>query len=90
MGATFKVGNGNNCRFWQDFWLYDVPLKICFEDLYRMVRYPECSVSDCWVEQDWFVDFHRALSGEEFQRWTLLYDDLQHISLADTSTDVVI
>lgn len=67
-----------------------MPLKIYFEHLYRMVRYLECSVSDCWVEQDWFVDFRRALSGEEFQRWTLLYDELQHISLVDTSVDVVI
>jgi hypothetical protein len=52
--------------FWQDCSLYDVPLKTYHEVLYKMARHPTCSVSDCWVEQDWFVDFRRALSSEEF------------------------
>jgi hypothetical protein len=89
-GATFEIGNGNNCLFWQDCWLYDVPLKMYHEELYKMARYPTCSVSDCWVEQDWFVDFRRALSSEEFQRWTLLYDELQHISLDEANSNKVI
>jgi hypothetical protein len=55
-----------------------------------MVRHPVCSVFDCWVEHDWFVDFCRALSSEEFQRWTLLYDELQHISLDEFVNDKVI
>jgi len=80
-GGTFKVGNDKNCRFWQDSWLNDVPLKIYYEDLYKMVKNAECSVAECWVEQDWFIDFRRSLSSIEFQRWTLLYDELQHISL---------
>lgn len=55
-----------------------------------MARYPGVSVADCWVEQDWYVDFCRALSSEEFQRWTLLYDELQHISLDESVNDKVI
>jgi hypothetical protein len=89
-GATFEIGNGNDCLFWQDCSLYDVPLKTYHEEFYKMARYPTCSVSDCWVEQDWFVDFRRALSSEEFQRWTLLYDELQHISLDETNSNEVI
>jgi hypothetical protein len=54
-----------------------------------MVRHPDCSVADCWVNQDWFVEFRRALSSVEFQRWTLLYDELQHISLDYSSSDRV-
>jgi hypothetical protein len=64
-GATFRVGNGRNCQFWQDCWLMDVPLKIHYEELYRIVRDPYSTFSDCWVDQEWFVDFHRALSSEE-------------------------
>jgi hypothetical protein len=55
-----------------------------------MVRHLVCLVSDCWVEHDWFVDFCRGLSSEEFQRWTLLYDELQHISLDESVNDKVI
>jgi hypothetical protein len=67
-GANFTVGRGNNCSFWHDCWLHEVPLKIYYEDLYRMVSHPECVVGDCWVDQDWIVQFRRALSSEEFQR----------------------
>jgi len=88
-GAIFSIGNGKNCLFWHDCWLHSVPLKIYYEDLYKMVRYPNCSVADCWVNQDWFVEFRRALSSVEFQRWTLLYDELQHISLDNVSSDKV-
>ena len=42
------MGNGDNCRFWQDCWLLNVPPKIAFDDLYKMVRDPYVSVSDCW------------------------------------------
>jgi len=66
----------------------DVPLKIHYEDLYRMVRDPYSTVSDCWVNQEWFIDFHRALSSEEFQRWTMLYDELQHVSIDDNPDTV--
>ena len=78
------MGNGRNCLFWQDCWLGEVPLKIQYDDLYRMVRDPYSTVSECWVNQDWFIDFRRALSSEEFERWTWLYDELQHISLNDS------
>lgn len=89
-GVIFKVGNGLNCRFWQDCWLHDVPLKIYYEDLYKMVRNSNCVVADCWVDQDWFVDFRRSLTNEEFARWTLLYDELQRIALDPESKDTVL
>jgi hypothetical protein len=61
-GAIFKVKNGLNCRFWQDCWLRNVPLKIAYENLYKLVRDPESSVADCWEVDEWIVDFKRALS----------------------------
>lgn len=51
-GAIYKVGNGKLCRFWQDCWVLDVPLKIAFEDLYIMVRNQEVVVADCWEENE--------------------------------------
>ena len=42
-------------------------------------------MADCWVELEWFVDFRRALSSKEFQRWT----ELQHVSLDDDVPDKV-
>ena len=47
-GAIFKVRDGRTCKFWQDCWIQDVPLMISYENLYKMVRVPDCTVSDCW------------------------------------------
>jgi hypothetical protein len=30
------------------------------------VRYPHCSVSKCWDEEDWYMEFRRALSVQEY------------------------
>lgn len=37
-GVTLTVGDGRNCRFWQDSWLYEVPLKIHCEDLFKWLE----------------------------------------------------
>jgi hypothetical protein len=51
-GAFFQVGNGKLCRFWEDSWAHDVPLKIFFSDLYKLTRNPLCYVSDCRADGD--------------------------------------
>jgi hypothetical protein len=87
-GAMFKVRNGATCSFWQDSWVQDVPLKIAYGNLYKMAREPLCSVRDCWDEDDWFVDFRRALSIDEFESWNSLLSELQTVSLTDTEDSV--
>jgi hypothetical protein len=36
-GAIYKVENGQHCHFWHDVWIGTVPLKIQYEELFRMV-----------------------------------------------------
>jgi hypothetical protein len=88
-GAIFKVGNGDNCRFWQDCWLLDVPLKIAYDNIYKMVRDPNAAVADYWDEGEWFVDFRRALSMREFENWEKLHNLLLQITLEPDCNDVV-
>jgi len=83
------VRNGLNCRFWQDCWILDVPLKIAFEDLFKLVRDPDIIVADCWVDNDWFVDFKRSLSMLEFERWSKLKGELSNVSLEQDSNDII-
>jgi len=40
---------------------------IAYENIYKMVRDPYCSVADCWVDAEWYVDFRRALSIGELE-----------------------
>jgi hypothetical protein len=53
-GALFSLRNGLNCRFWQDCCILNVPLKIAYGDLFKLVREPDITVADCWVDNDWF------------------------------------
>lgn len=90
MGAIFKVGSGKMCRFWEGCWAQGVPLKIAFEDIYKMAREPNCSVADCWEQDSWVVDFKRSLSTQEYNSWLGLLDALHDKALIDNKSDSVI
>jgi hypothetical protein len=66
-----------------------VPLKVAFEDLFRLARDPEVSVSECWVDGDWWIDFKRTLSAQDFGRWNELKGELSRITLDQDNSDVV-
>jgi hypothetical protein len=62
VGGIFKAKNVLNYRFWQDCWLLNVPLKITYEDLFKLARDPNAVVAEYWEEDEWIVDFKRSLS----------------------------
>jgi hypothetical protein len=33
-GAIHEVGRGDRTKFWLDVWLGEVPLKVCYQDVY--------------------------------------------------------
>lgn len=89
-GATFKTRNGKHRKFWEDCWANEVPLCISHENLYRMVRYPHCSVADCWEEDEWDMEFRRALSVQEHNDWLELLDSLHDYKPEGQDADVVL
>jgi hypothetical protein len=88
-GAIFKVENGKLCRFWQDCWIMEVPLKIAYEDLFKFARDPDCVVTDCWDGDDWFIEFRRSLSAWEYDRWLELKLQLSDVTLSSNRDNVV-
>jgi len=88
-GASFTIGNGKLCRFWEDCWLHEVPLKILYGDLYQLVRDPNVFVNECWNNGSWFVDFKRCLSAYDYDRWLGLLNMLNDCALTDNRADVV-
>ena len=88
-GAIFRVKDGYKCRFWEDCWLLNVPLKIAYEQLYKLAREPYCTVADCWIDDEWYVDFKRPLTTSEFDRWSQLCSELSTIALTPGTNDTV-
>ena len=68
----------------------NVPLKIAYEDLFKLTRELEISVADSWVEDEWFIEFKRSLSGQEYERWSDLKGELNSITLDSDHHDIVI
>jgi len=66
--SKFRVGNGNNVRFWKDNWIGEVPLQDKFPDLMLLSSNPEIVVSDCWSPQGWNLNFRRHLNDWEVER----------------------
>lgn len=90
-GALFKLRNGLNYHFWQDCWLLNVPLKIAYDNLYKLIRDPDSVAANRWVEDDWYIDFKRALSllREFYRLWLELKGELSRITLDENGPDMV-
>ena len=84
------MGDGRLCRFWEDCWIQGAPLKIIYNDLYRLIRDPYCHVADCWDEGSWGLDFKRCLSMQQYDSWLGMLNMLNDCSLTDNRADRVI
>lgn len=57
-----------NTSFWNDVWIDLCSFKIRFEKLFKVCSDPDISVSNCWVNESWNVDFVRNFgAGEKLQ-----------------------
>jgi hypothetical protein len=88
-GAVFEVGNGKLYRFWEDCWIHNVPLKLLYDDLFKLVGDPNCFVNDCWEDGSWGMDFKRCLSTQQHGSWLGLLQMLNDCSLTDNNADMV-
>ncbi|KAG2534833.1 hypothetical protein PVAP13_9NG087473 [Panicum virgatum] len=70
-GTVFEVGDGQLCRFWEDCWALG------------LVRNPSCTVTDCWKDGSWGMDFKRSLSIQEYNRWLGLLETIHDKNLTD-------
>lgn len=72
--AFFKLGNGRRTFFWQDSWLNNSPLKICFPRLLRISSSPDGSVFNYEgaFTLSWNTFFRRLLKDEKISNLQLL------------------
>lgn len=56
-----KINNGQNCRFREEVWVGNIPLKLEFPTLYDLCDDKNCLVSDYWAGDGWRIEFRRPL-----------------------------
>jgi hypothetical protein len=83
------VENGKLCRFWQDCWIKNAPLKIIFDDLYKLVRDQDCTVADCWERMRSGRLTLKELSVHDYDRWLELNHELSGVILNSNPDKVI-
>lgn len=78
------VGNVQNIRFWEDWWLDDKPLKKSYPGLYGLCFTK--SIKPIYVINNWRDRFHfrRTLLGDTFLQWNEIKNMCADIFLSET------
>ena len=65
--GSFRIGNGETTRFWEDTWLGNTPLKNQYPLLYNIVQQQNVSVHDVFHNGPPLnIGFRRALVGNKW------------------------
>ena len=86
--VTFKVGNGQRTRFWEDTWLGGTPLALQYPVLYHIAQWKEVSVASVLQPIPLNIQFRRALVGPCWDTWLHLVRRLMEINLSDANDTI--
>ncbi|KAJ0589790.1 putative RNA-directed DNA polymerase [Helianthus annuus] len=77
-----EVNNGVRILFWLDPWLFDIPLKEKFPNLFKLEVVKTCSVHDRLQDEGLWLWRHEPESTEELSEWQTLVAALASVSLS--------
>ncbi|KAJ1276980.1 hypothetical protein BS78_05G258700 [Paspalum vaginatum] len=79
-GLGWKCESGALIRFWEDVWMEECPLKLCYPNLYTICQNKNISVAEAF-EKAWNFDFRRGLSKRDLADWRELVGKLIKVSV---------
>lgn len=77
------MNNGRRTSFWDDVWLLQVPLRVYFEDLYKINEQQGGTVREIWQEGEWCLTFRRNLEGVSWDNWVELKSLLEGVEIKE-------
>jgi len=81
--GKFKVKNGEQIRFWEDWWLGTEPLMNQFPTLYNIARKKNQTVASVVSSNPLNISFRRALVGGKLRMWLEVVVLLVNVNLTD-------
>ena len=81
--GKFLVQNGEQVRFWEDWWIGHEPLMKQFPDLYNIVRKKNQTVSSALSTTPLNISYRRALAGDKLREWYRLVSLVIHVNLVE-------
>jgi hypothetical protein len=80
-GGSFKVGNGEDMRFWEDTWLGNKSLAMQYPSLYNIVHRKNVSVANVLNQNPSNITFRCTLTENRWTLWLQLVQQLMFIQL---------
>jgi hypothetical protein len=89
VGVVHKVGNGKWTQFWDDVWIKESPLRICFPKIYSICR--ETHMSDSkGGDLGWQLDLRRMMGPKEMEEWEELMKVLEEGNLNNEDDTILL
>lgn len=82
-GVVYKPHNGKSIRFWQDVWIGNVPLKIKYNNLFKICQDPNILLSDCFQQGRLEITFRRQFGDTEKTEWDQLGVETESFTLGE-------
>jgi hypothetical protein len=79
--GSFKVGNGEEARFWDDTWLGNKPLVEQYSSLYNIVHHKQVTVANVLNQNPLHIPFRRTLFDNRL--WLQLVQQLMEVQLTN-------
>jgi hypothetical protein len=79
--GSFKVGNGEDTRFWEDTWLGNKSLAMQYPSLYNIVHRKNVSIANVLNQNPLNITFSRTLTENRWTLWLQLVHRLMFIQL---------
>ena len=89
IGYSWKVGNGESIRFWEDKWCGQASLATQFWDLYSIATEHNVTIQNVWDDIDLKINFRRCFSQDMMQSRNALFGCIKTIPLSDALDKLV-
>jgi hypothetical protein len=82
--GAFKLGNGEDIRFWEDVWLGDTTLAQQYPTLYNIVQTKHVRVSTVLAHNPLNIAFRRVFNDFKWNQWINLCQRLMSVQLTNS------
>jgi hypothetical protein len=85
--VSITLGDGATSSFWHDAWLFDMPFRTSFPDLFAVCTKRALSVRDALAESRWCRHFKRSISPIAIRQFTEVWEAVQNVQLQEDVRD---
>lgn len=87
-GLKYILGDGKKIRFWIDVWIGECPLKITYDNIFKICEQQNATIREIFDGSNWNLTFRRNYGPREMMEWDELLQDLKDVRLKDEPDNI--